>query len=285
MSERSFDSAVLDRLRQTRGFVFDMDGTLVLGDKRNYGLNPLPGAIELVTLLGKRGTPFAIFTNGTTRAPETYAATLREAGFALPDEAMLTPASSAVSVFLRKNYRKVMVLGGEGLTKPLQQVGIETVPPVGRPVVDAVMVGWFREFTMESLEAAVYAVWNGATLYSASQALFFATAEGKTLGTSRAIAVMISDLTGARINNVGKPTLDALRCAAQRLNLKMRDLAVVGDDPALEVPMAHRGRSLAISVATGLAGLDAFDHLPVEKQPHLALTGVDELLSLYRDMP
>jgi 4-nitrophenyl phosphatase len=273
-----------DRLAQTRGFVFDMDGTLVLGDRRNHGLNPLPGAIEMTDLLKRRGTPFTIFTNGTTRTPEAYAATLRQAGFDLEDEAMLTPASSAVAAFLRKGYKRVMVLGGEGVRKPLQQVGIEALPPEGRPEVDAVMVAWYREFTMECLEAAVHAVWNGASLYSASQALFFATAEGKSLGTSRAIAVMINDLTGARINNVGKPTLEALRCAGRRLGLPVRELAVVGDDPMLEVPMAHRGRAMAISVATGLAGPDAFDHLPPARKPHLQLDSVQDLLSLYRTL-
>jgi len=36
-------AGVLERLRNARGFVFDLDGTLVLGDKRNAGLQPLPG--------------------------------------------------------------------------------------------------------------------------------------------------------------------------------------------------------------------------------------------------
>lgn len=273
---------ILRRLRATRGFVFDMDGTLVLGDKRNHGLLPLPGAIDMMEFLHQRAIPFTVFTNGTTRHPRDYVTSLRSVGFTLPDDGLLTPVSSAIAVFLRHRYQKVMVLGGEGITKPLQEVGIETVPAFGRPRVDAVFVGWYREFTMENLEAAIHAVWNGAKLYSASQALFFATAEGKALGTSRAIAVMIKDLTKARIHNVGKPTLEALRCAGRRLGLATSDLAVVGDDPLLEVPMAHSGRALAISVATGLAGLDAFDHLPPARQPHLNLASVAELLTLMR---
>ena len=63
-----------------------------------------------------------------------------------------------------------------------------------------------------------------------------------------------------------------------------RDLVVVGDDPLLEVPMAHRGRSLAVAVQTGLAGPDAYDHLPPGQRPHLHLRGIDELLSLFREL-
>jgi NagD protein len=59
-----------ERLRAARGFVFDVDGTLVLGDRRNTGLVPLPGAIEFLELLGARNIPFALLTNGTVRTPE-----------------------------------------------------------------------------------------------------------------------------------------------------------------------------------------------------------------------
>lgn len=273
--------AVLQRLRAARGFVFDMDGTMVLGDKRNHGLNPLPGAIEFVRLLNARGVPFLLFTNGTLRTPRNYLDTLRDIGFDLPDNAVMTPASSAADYFRRRGYRRVMVLGKEGMTEPLRDVGIEAVAPTGKQEVDAVFAGWYREFTMDTLEAACHAVWAGAGLYSASQSLYFATAEGKSIGTSRAISAMIKDLTGCRVRIIGKPALEALRCAGRRLGVKLKDLAVVGDDPSLEVPMAHRGRALAIGVGTGLGGEGAFAQMPEQARPHITVSGVDELLALY----
>jgi HAD superfamily hydrolase (TIGR01450 family) len=265
-----------------KGFVFDMDGTLVLGDQRNHGFAPLPGALEITEWLERRGVPFVVFTNGTTRPPADYARSLRQAGFTLADAAMLTPAISAADLFTRLKFRRVLALGGEGLREPLEHSGIEVVEPVGRPQADAVLIGWYREFTMDGLEAACHAVWNGARVYSASQALFFATASGKALGTSRAIAAMIRELTGCRIHVIGKPSLDALRSAAHRLGVKPANLAVVGDDPTLEVPMAHRGRALAIAVHTGLGGADSFAHLPAARRPHISVTGLKELLGLCR---
>jgi 4-nitrophenyl phosphatase len=283
---------VLDRLRDTRGFIFDMDGTLALGDRVNHGLTALPGAAGMLAWVRMRGLPYVVFTNGTNRSPAHFAAVLREAGLDVPDEQMMTPASSAVVMFTRRGYKRVMVLGGEGLTEPLRDAGIEVVPPVAaaadsRPAeepaaVDAVLVGWFREFTLAHLEAACQAIWSGAALYSASQTPFFATAGGRALGTSRAICAMITSVTGCRLTITGKPSLDALRAAATRLGVPARHIAVVGDDPLLEVPMAHRGHALAIAVGTGLGGPEAYDHLPPAKRPHLHLRGVDELLSLCR---
>ena len=275
---------VLERLGNARGFIFDMDGTLVLGDRVNHGLRPLPGAVEMLDWVRGRGLPYVVFTNGTNRAPAHFASVLRDAGLDVPDELMMTPASSAVVMFTRRRYRRVMVLGGEGLAGPLRDAGIEVLPPAETAAgVDAVFVGWFPEFTMPALEAACHAVWAGAALFSASQTPFFASANGRALGTSRAISAMITSLTGCRLTVTGKPSLDALRAAATRLGVRPSDIAVVGDDPLLEVPMAHRGRALAIAVDTGLGDATAYDHLPPQKRPHLRLRGVDELLSICRE--
>ena len=271
---------VRDRLAAARGFVFDMDGTLVLGDRHNHRLRPLPGALEITSWAARRGLPFVVFTNGTTRTPAHYARTMRDIGFGLPDEAMLTPASSAVRVFVRAGYQRVMVLGGPALAEPLRQAGLQVVPPWAGTAADAVLVGWFPEFTMPALEAACHAVWGGAELYSCSQTPFFAVDGGRALGTSRAISAMIRSLTGCGLRVVGKPSIDALRSAADRLGVPTAQLAVVGDDPQLEVPMAHRGRSLAIAVGTGLGGSACYDGLPVSRRPHLRVRGVDELLAI-----
>jgi 4-nitrophenyl phosphatase len=296
----------VERLRTARAFVFDMDGTLVLGDKNNKGLVPLPGALELTQHLHEHGVPFAILTNGTTRPPAEYAGMLRKMGFPVRDEMMLTPSAVAAEYLARRRFKRVMVLGGEGVWRPLTDLGIEVVNPAARTVrqrdgdaghtgadmpvpmnapttapLDAIFVGWYREFTMDDLEAACNAVWGGAKLFTSSMAPFFATANGRALGTSRAICAVITSITGQRPMVLGKPSLEALRCAARRLGVDPAEIAVVGDDPALEVLMAHRGGSLAIAVHTGIGDASAFTQVPPDEQPHLMVQNVAELRALY----
>ena len=257
-----------------------MDGTLVLGDRVNHGLRPLPGAISMLEWVRTRGLPYVVFTNGTNRTPAHFARVLRDAGLDVPDELMMTPASSAV-----RDVRQARLQAGDGArrvrarssrcgrraSRSCCRRAAPTAGPV--PAVDAVFVGWFREFTMDHLEAACHAVWAGAELYSASETPFFASAGGRALGTSRAISAMIRSITGCSLTITGKPSLDALRAAAARLGVPARHLVVVGDDPLLEVPMAHRGRALAVAVDTGLGGPDAYDHLPPRRRPQLHLRG------------
>jgi len=262
-----------------------MDGTLVLGDKRNRGMKPLPGAVEFIKYLNETGVPYVLLTNGTARPAEAYEPMLRAAGLPLRDGITMTPSTVAAEYFRRRGCRRILVLGCEGVWRPLQAAGIEVVLPADGQAdnIDAVYVGWYKEFVLGDLDRACDAVWRGAKLYSASMVPFFASAGGRAIGSSYVIAGMISKLTGTRTKTLGKPSLEAMRAARRRLGVKMEAMTVVGDDPQLEIPMARRGKALGVAVHTGLAGAEEFAAMPAGKGPHLSLSGVDELLALYRN--
>lgn len=271
------------RLAGIRGFVFDLDGTLVLGDKHNTGLRTLPGAVRMLDDFNRRRVPYAILTNGTVRPPRELAQKLRRAGLPVIGDCVITPASVAGEVLARTGCRSVLALGGDGVTRPLVDAGLEvvTAAKLGRRKVDAVFAGWYREFTMSDLEAACTAVWRGASLCTASMSLFFATAHGKAIGTSRAICAMITSVTGARARIFGKPSLAALRSASRRLAIPTSQLAVLGDDPTLEVEMAHRGRALAIGVRSTVSSGREFHDVPRDRRAHILVHNVGQLHRLY----
>ena len=65
-----------------RGFLFDLDGTLLLSDRSLGGYELLSGAIEVLSVLNERAIPFAVLTNGSAYPPAEQAARLR--GLGLP---------------------------------------------------------------------------------------------------------------------------------------------------------------------------------------------------------
>lgn len=274
--------ALTERLSRVKGFVIDMDGTLVLGDKRNHGLKPLPGALDFIAHLKAKDIPFVALTNGTVRPPAAYVPALGEAGFKFSERQILTPASSAADYLKAKRFKRVMILGGDGVGEPIREAGIEIVRPPEYKDVDAIFVGWFRDFTMSDIEAACEAVWNGAKLFTASNAPFFASANGRTLGTSCAIIGAISKITGTRAKVLGKPSPEALRCASRRLSIAPSDLAVIGDDPALEVAMARKAGATAIGVTTGIANEEDFLAVPEAVLPHMVAANIGEVLKVLR---
>jgi 4-nitrophenyl phosphatase len=282
---RSVSSEVIERLRATRGFVLDLDGTLARGDSLNRGLQAEPGAVQLLQLLQNNGVPWVIFTNGTVRTPLDYVPKLRALGFPVEVTNIMTPSVVAASLLVRRGVRRVMTLGVEGVWRPLADAGLDivhsTTPNPG--AVDAIYVGWYREFGMADIEAACAAIEAGAALYSASGTPFFTTATGRAPGTSLVICAALEVLTGRRAEIVGKPSLHALECAGERLGVPMAEIAIAGDDPLLEVPMAHGGGALAIYVDSGVAGPEPFAGVADELQPHIYVHGVAELLPLLAD--
>lgn len=268
-------SDIRDRIAAARGFIFDMDGTIALGDKASGGHVAVPGAVDLLDRLRRKGVPYRVFTNGSAKPPADYAASLRAAGFDLADDEMLTPSSSAAAWFVRKKISRVRVLGNAGTAAPIAAAGIEVIAPDADSTgIETVFTGWFREFGFPHLEAACRDIWAGASLTSASHVPFFATQDGRGIGTSFPINTAIRALTGKRQRVLGKPSRAALDCAMAGMDIARRDVGhvvVVGDDPALEMRMANDGGAISVGVATGLYSRDAMMALGARDRPALAL--------------
>lgn len=271
-----------ERIAGAAGFIFDMDGTIALGDAASGGHRALPHATELLRSIKARGIPLRVFTNGTAKPPAAYAASLRNAGFALDDAEMMTPSSSAAAWFAARKIARVRVLGVDGVMAPLREAGIEVIGP-DQPAtgVEAVYTGWYREFGFPALEAACEDVWNGALVTTASNVPFFATATGRGIGSSFAINAMITAMTGKRAKVLGKPARIAFDVACDSMGILRRDrhrVVVLGDDPALEMRMANDAGAIAIGMTTGLMKADLLATLKPAERPHALLDSLEPLL-------
>ncbi len=270
------------RIAAASGLIFDMDGTLVLGSAGGAGFGALPGAVDLLARLRARGTPFRVFTNGTAKIPSQYAAGLRSAGLDVQDSEMMTPSTSAADWFVRRKIKRVRALGGEGLQGPLREAGLEVIgPDEAGEGIEAVLTGWYKEFSLEAMERACRDIWAGAMLTTSSNVPFFATAGGRAIGHSFAINAAIRSLTGKTARILGKPSRDAMGCALRRMGLPASAAArvvVVGDDPALEMRLANNSGAMSIALTTGIVDRAAFARTEGRERPDLVLDSLEPLL-------
>jgi HAD superfamily hydrolase (TIGR01450 family) len=262
------------------GFMFDVDGTLLLSDRSLGGYELLPGAVEVLGALKERSVPFALLTNGSAYPPQEQAAKLRGIGLPIEDSQMITPSSVMADHVSRLGMKRVLVLGTRGVGQALRDTGIQTVY-TGEPdasEVEAVYVGWHPDCGMKDIEAACTAIWNGAKLYAASDVPFFATKQGRTIGYTFAILGAIRRLTRAPVIVTGKPSLRALRFVANRLGVAVRRMCVVGDDPIVEAVMARRAGATMFAVTTGTTSLEEWLQQPAMRRPHRVLDDLRDLL-------
>lgn len=269
------------------GFMFDVDGTLLLSDRSLGAYELLPGAVETLQTLKARAVPFVLLTNGSAYPPPEQAAKLRALGLPIEDEQMLTPSSITADHMVRRGVRRVLVLGTPGVGYALAQAGIETTRTgePGASEVDAVYVGWHPEGCMRDIEAACHAVWAGAKLYVASDVPFFMTKQGRHIGYSFTITGAIRRLTKARAILTGKPSMHALRFVARKLGMPVNAVGVVGDDPIVEIIMARRGGATALAVTTGMTKQAQWESQPELRQPHHILTDLRDVLEYVHVAP
>ena len=264
-----------------RGFMFDVDGTLILSNRSLGEYEVLPGAIDVLTALNARRIPFVLLTNGSAYPPAEQAGRLRKIGLPVADQQMFTPSSVTADHMTRQRIRRVLVLGLPGVGHALSESGVETVftGESRTSEVDAVYVGWHPECAMKDIEAACHAIWAGAKLYVASDVPFFATRQGRSMGYSYAIVGAIRRVTRAPMILTGKPSMLALRFVAKKLEIPSRAVGVVGDDPDVEILMAHRGGATALAVTTGTTTAETWARQREMRRPHRILTRIDELLT------
>jgi 4-nitrophenyl phosphatase len=263
-----------------KGFMFDLDGTLVLGDRTGKSYDVLPGAAEVLDTLTKRGIPWVVMTNGSAYPAAVQAPRLRAAGLPIQDSQMLTPSSVTAEVLGNRGVKRALILGSPGVGHALREAGIECTftgePDCER--VDAVYVGWHPDCGMKDIEAACNAIWSGAKLYVASDVPFFASRQGRTIGYSYAITAAVRRLTKAPAIITGKPSLHALKFIAHRLGIRRSEVGVVGDDPLVEMMMARRGGATGFGVCTGTTSRAQWAKQPLNRRPHRVLENVGGLL-------
>lgn len=267
--------------RQPQGFMFDLDGTLILSDRKLGGYTVIPGAVELLNELEARGVPYLALTNGSAYASSVQGPKLRAVGLPIRDDRLFTPNSVAAGVMRERGYARVLVLGTPGVVEALEELGVPCCMPGSAEAdsADAVYVAWHPDCVMDDIHAACSRVLEGAAFLTASDVPFFATKDGRSFGYSCAINGAIARVTGREPEPTGKPSTHAMRFVAAQLGMDIADVGVVGDDAVAEMQMARAEGALGIAVASGSTSHAEWADQPDSKKPHLVIDHVGQLLA------
>lgn len=261
--------------------MFDLDGTLILSDRKLGGYTAIPGAAEALAALDERGIPWIAMTNGSAYPASVQAPRLRAVGLPVRDERLFTPNSVAARTMVERGYRRVLVLGTQGVTDALTELGVTCVSPEDPAAreADAVYAAWHPDCTMPDIHIACERVLDGAAFLTASDVPFFATKEGRSFGYSCAINGAVARVTGIEPEPTGKPSALALRLIAEQLGVAEADVGVVGDDAVAEMQMARAGGAIGIAVTSGSTSREQWRAQPEGRAPHAVIDSVADLLS------
>ena len=264
-------------LDAVRGFVLDVDGTLVhrAGDE----VHVQPGAREVLAKIRESGRPLAIFTNGSHAPPETFAAGLRAVGLDVADDELLTPLLS-VQAHLRAHHRSGSVLPfvTDSARDFLLHAGVRIIDAEDATHADVVFVAHSDVVDFAELERAARALIAGGQLLTGSYAPAYAGADGPILSRGAMLTAALAKASGSEPVIVGKPSEAALETICERLGVPTEDVAVIGDDVTMDIALGRMGGSRTILVRSGISSLVELDEVDEESRPDAVVDGVAELL-------
>ena len=270
-------------MRMPRGFMFDLDGTLILSDRSLGGYTAITGAAEALAALDERGIPWLALTNGSAYPASVQAPKLRAVGLPIPDERLFTPNSVAAKAMVERGYRNVLVLGTQGVIDALTEAGVPCAGPDDPAAhsADAVYAAWHPDCSMPHIHLACERVLEGAAFLTASDVPWFASKDGRAFGYSCAINGAVSRITGVEPEPTGKPSPLALSMIAEQLGVAEQDVGVVGDDAKAEMEMARTGGAIGIAVTSGSTSREQWATQPPERAPHVVIDSVKDLLAAF----
>jgi 4-nitrophenyl phosphatase len=255
-------------------YLFDLDGTVYLGDQL------LPGARRLVQALRERDLPVRFLSNNPTRDPEQYAAKLD--GLGLP-----TPVTEIVNTvvtmtrWLLDNAPDAVVypIAEPPLVRSLERAGVRMSSDPAE--IDVVVASYDRGFTYEKLQIAFDAIWyhRRARLVATNPDRFCPFPGGRGEPDCAAITAAVEACTGTTCQvTTGKPDPAMLHAALAGLDVPLADCVMVGDRLSTDIRMALDTGVTAALVLTGETGPGDLARLSPADRPDLVLDRIDRLL-------
>ena len=136
-------------------FLFDLDGTLYLGDRL------FPGVRELLSAIRARGGQYRFLTNNSSRSIAAYVKKLTRLGVATEAADFLTSVDALIH-YLREHGgedRRYYVCGTESMKSQLRAAGFTVAER--REDANALLMGFDTELTFQKLEDACILLGQG----------------------------------------------------------------------------------------------------------------------------
>lgn len=254
------------------GYVFDLDGTVYLGDQL------LPGAAETIAAIRAGGGRVVFATNKPLATAKDYAAKLTHLGVPATANDVVTALDSLVAYLHARHPAARLLLVTEPLVEDLLRSEGFTI--TRRPEADVVVVSFDRTFDYAKLLRAFQAVChNGAAIVATNPDPYCPTPDGG-LPDCAAILAAIEVSTGRRAEAIlGKPSAVMARATLARLGVAAHEAATVGDRVTTDVAMGQSAGMTGILVLTGATELSAIS--AEEVRPNYVISGIHELLPDY----
>lgn len=241
----------LKALAKIKCFLFDMDGTINLGDEL------IPGMEGFFDKLRAAGRDYYLLTNNSSKSHAPYVEKMTRLGVPVTRENVLI-STDALTNYMQKRHpgARLYVLGTPQLEELLREAGF-TLTQTLEEGADFVVLGFDQTLTYAKLTAACRLIDRGVPYVATHPDVRCPIEGGEYIPDTGAMIELIKTATGKAPSMIfGKPYEYMVQAALDRTGYKKEEIAMVGDRLATDIAFGLRNGILSIMVLTGEATLD-----------------------------
>jgi len=264
----------MNRIKNMKLFLFDMDGTLYLGD-RLY-----PFTKELLQTIKNVGGKYLFMTNNSSKSVADYVKKLEKLGISATKEDFIT-SSQATAYYLHKHHqgKTLYVCGTESLKEELRSEGFTVTEDVEK--TDCIVMGFDTELTFQKLFDVSFLLLTREIPYIATNPDLVCPTEFGSVPDCGSVCGMIFNATKKRPVVIGKPSPLMPELAMERWGYGKDETCVVGDRIYTDVKSGLNAGVFSILVMSGETTPEILE--ASSDKPHLVLSDAGEILKVLKN--
>lgn len=258
------------RLKEKNLFIFDMDGTIYLGN------SPFPFAVRLIGHLRKSGKRILFFTNNASHSPKVYLEKLTLLGFSPAKEEILTSGDVTIA-YIRRHLpgKSVYLVGTPELEKQFAESGIPLLTGAEERA-DVVVTSFDTTLTYEKLNNACRLIRGGARYLSTHPDLNCPTETG-FLPDSGAISAFVTASTGVIPTYFGKPYAQTVEMICEVTGFQKAEMCFLGDRLYTDIAIGKQNDVTSVLVLSGETQIADLAAAPEAQTPDFVFSSLKEL--------
>lgn len=266
------DFLILNSLKKKKLFLFDIDGTLAIGDTL------LDGSRDLLEYIDSIGGKSYFITNNSTKSSLDYVNRFREVFRLHTTEDRFITSGYMTKCFLTEHYmgKKIFVMGTRSFVEELKKSGL-TVTEKPEEDISCVVVAYDSELTYEKLIHVSHVLFTKEIPFYATNPDLRCPIDFGFVPDCGAICDMITATTGKAPIYLGKPNATIVSLCLTRSGFTKEQTLVVGDRLYTDIACGINGCVDTCAVLTGESRMKDLESTPY--RPTFVFEDIKKLLA------
>ena len=213
----------MEKLKNKKCFLLDMDGTIYLGNRL------IDGADIFLKELQNRNIRYIFLTNNSSKNKNEYLKKLKNMGIDVEIDNIFT-SGEATTIYLNKLKKgaNIFLLGTKALEDEFINAGFNLIKERGKDI-DFVVLGFDTTLTYEKIWIACEYIAEGKKFIATHPDFNCPLDGGKFMPDTGSMIELIKASTGKSPLVIGKPNRYIIDAILEKYSLKKEDLVIVGD--------------------------------------------------------